>query len=187
MVIVFILCLRGRLDRFGFQYPPDCEAGACEPAHHRAQRNLQDVRRRLVGLALDTYQQQDRPLFLRQRRYRSLHACQGEPAIELAIGIADGQRLEVRRFHRGFRSGLARPPLIDPKILHDPIHPAVEPGARLELVESPQRPLARALHKVIAIVERPREAVGEASQARQQADKFGSQFLGHPDLPLPIL
>jgi hypothetical protein len=110
-----------------------------------------------------------------------------EVEVKIPSGIADGQRLEVRRFHRGFRSGLARPPLIDPKILHDPIHPAVEPGARLELVESPQRPLARALHKVIAIVERPREAVGEASQARQQADKFGSQFLGHPDLPLPIL
>jgi len=72
----------------------------------------------------------------------------GQPAIELALGIADGQRLEVGGFHPGFRTRLAGPPLIDPKILHDPIHPAVEPGARLELVEPPQRPLARALHEI---------------------------------------
>jgi hypothetical protein len=57
----------------------------------------------------------------------------------------------------------------------------------LKLVEPCQRPLARALHEIVAVVQRARQAVGEPSQARQEADDLGSQFLGHPDLPPPFL
>ena len=46
--------------------------------------------------------------------------------------------------------GFRRAQLVEVEIARDPEQPQVEPGARLELFGTPQRPLDRALQQVVA-------------------------------------
>jgi hypothetical protein len=76
--------------------------------------------------------------------------------------------------------------MVDPKILHDPIHPAVEAGPGLELVEPGQGALAGALHEVVAVIRRARERIPEPSQTRQEADELSPNLHDQRQFPLPF-
>ena len=87
-------------------------------------------------------------------------------------------------FERVFRvlrlaAHLARSQLIEPNRLHDPKHPTVEPGARLPLVQSGERPFAGGLDQVVAVVDRPRQGEAEAAQSRQECDDLLLYVLRH--------
>jgi hypothetical protein len=59
----------------------------CNPAHHRPDRDAQDLGNFLVGQAIDTDERQDRPLLLRQVAQFAVDIVQGDPRLSPADAI----------------------------------------------------------------------------------------------------
>ena len=62
-------------------------------------------------------------------------------------------------------------PLIEEDVLHDAVHPAVQPGSLGPLAETRDGPFASRLNQVVGIVDGTREASGEAPEPGQKRDQ----------------
>jgi hypothetical protein len=131
----------------------------------------------LVAEAFHGHEHQRGPLIGRQKLDRTAHLGERQTRLDGAhCGIRSQPLL---RDIAVFLADLASPELIDPKGLHNPKHPAVEPGALLKLMLSRERPLARRLNKVVGLSRRTGEAAGKTPQARENSDQLIAEALAH--------
>src|SRR5262249_57170235 len=79
---------------------------------------------------------------------------------QLALGIAAGEAVELRVAGR-YLTPSSRPKFVEPEILRDTKHPAIELCSRPPLMKARQGTLAGALGQIVSEVARPGEAIGK--------------------------
>jgi hypothetical protein len=146
-------------------------AGPREPAHHRADRQLEHLGGFPVGQPLDADRDQHEPLFGRQALERLARAAHRDSRLagRASVAAREIERLLDRHLPA---ARPALPAAIEPAVLQDPEQPAVEAGPGGELIGTGECPLAGLSDEVVGLLDRAAEGPGEAAQARQQRDEL---------------
>src|SRR5260221_2194543 len=153
-----------------FKLPLERQVGARQAAHARADRHPGDFRRFLVAEALNGHEHQHRPLLRRKIVNRAADFGESQARFDAADRRIRPQPLVFDI--AALLADVTGAELVDPDRLHDAQHPAVEPGALLELMLARERTLARGLDKIISVARRTGEAAGETPQSRQNRDQL---------------
>ena len=140
--------------------------GSGESAHHGADRRLRDLRRLLVREPVNAHEADEHALFLGQVRHGRADCVEREPALHHPAAIGTGQRFRCLDVDLD-AAHLLGAHAVEPEILGDTIHPAVEPRSWLPLVDPRQGTHTSLLDEIVALIEVSGQGHCEAPQTRQ--------------------
>ena len=153
--------------------------GARQPAHDRPDRDVEHLGGLAVAQILDADEDEHVALLLGQRRDLRPHLRELQAALRGSAAVLSAH-LEIGVLERCLVP--SAPVLVDPEIVQDAVHPAVEPRARLPGIDRPQRPLAGALHEIVRIVPRARQPARKAPQPGKQRNHLMADIGLHMSL-----
>lgn len=150
-------------------------AGAGETAHHGTDRNPKRVSGLLVGHAVDRDEREHGPFIFVKPIHHFPHLAQADGGVEGVTPIL-GYRNDIlaHGLNHARLAGMC-PAVIDPGVLHDLVHPAVEPGSFAILIFPGQGFFQSVLNQIIAGIGRSRQGMSKPPEPGQQSAQFGAK------------
>ena len=148
---------------------PQHLSGPGDSTRHRGDAGAGDLGRLPVAAAFDRDQEKCRSLIFRQLRDRRAHRREFQPGHRCPLAVQGllGTHLDSAELLAPCRL-VAH--LVPVKVVRNPVHPTVEPGSRLPLVEIDDGALDGCLGQIVGRWHGPCEPQRKPSQTRQESD-----------------
>src|SRR5215475_14214907 len=142
---------RGRLSGRPIDCLVDRQPSPGQSAHHSADRYPQNFGRLLIGEAIHTYQSDQHAMLRRKLLEAPKHFGKLQPVFHDRASVATDQHVDGIDIDR-LTAELVRPLTVEPKVLRDPKHPAVQARSRLPLIPIGQSTRTGLLHKIVTLI-----------------------------------